>query len=184
MADEVKTEQRKAEIEQRRIDPPDGSYEALIDELREAIEEWAKQQVPDQKYIYVSVQATFTDHVVATIYAGDDYDGVTYSFPYTTGNNGEDVTLGSATQVELVTVIAPADADDEPLGADSRAADGETETPETPAEGDTEADGGEQVTDDGVDKAAEATEEPTKQAELKRKAAALRLTSVTTASGR
>jgi HK97 family phage prohead protease len=162
--------QSKRKVERRSIDPVEGSYEALIDELREAIDAWAEDQLPDAERIYVSVVATFADHVVATIYVDDDYDGVTYSFPYVVSGDGEDVTLGSATQVELELVVTPADADDEGLG--DRSTDTSRETRK----------GQEAVPDTKPEHVG--TEDPPPECgersaqELKRKAAALRLAAV------
>jgi HK97 family phage prohead protease len=102
-------EKIRVRAESRDIEPVPGSFEALSEDLKDALEEWAKGNWPSATWLYVSVNATFTDKVVATFYgSGLDYDGLTYQFAYVINDSGA-ITLGEAVAVDLTLTITPSD---------------------------------------------------------------------------
>lgn len=64
---------------------------------------------------WVSVQATFPDHIIVTRYTGEDRDE--YSFPYTMTDG--DVVLGSPTAVKITETVEPVAAAPEPATPDA-----------------------------------------------------------------
>lgn len=102
--------------DERGVAPVPNSYEAIAQNLVSAIEAWAQDRYGVQ-WLYVTIDATFPDSVVATIYCSAvDWDGVTYQFPYTV--DADDVpTLDEPEQVQLTLTIA------EPSDDDARSAE-------------------------------------------------------------
>ena len=105
----VETREAAQELhEARDIDPVPGSYEAISEGLEDAIEEWAEDNY-GVTWVYVSIDATFPDTVVATVYCSAvDWEGVTFQFPYTVDADDK-ATLGDPEQVQLTLSITPAD---------------------------------------------------------------------------
>jgi HK97 family phage prohead protease len=121
--DETGLETSEPPIYARRMaEPPEDSYEGLIEDLKEAVRDWAGSQYnpsgDPQVYVYVCIEATFSDRVVATVYvSGGDEDGYSWQFPYLYSDDV--VTLGEPKLVDIVEQIVPADADDETGLSDS-----------------------------------------------------------------
>lgn len=91
-------------------EPPDGSYEALSEDIEEAIE---AALIPAGSDGYVCVLATYPTHAVAcvTVFANQmtatDTEQTYYDIPYVASADGETITLGTPVEVELETTFAP-----------------------------------------------------------------------------
>lgn len=96
-----------------------GSYQETIDALNRALEKrfCKKKDKGDDSggvptHGWVNVQATYPDHVIATVYK-DGSPGESYRTPYTF--DGEDVELGESEEVRLTVVVTPEE-DEKPAG--------------------------------------------------------------------
>lgn len=98
-----------------------GSYQETIDALTRALDKrFCKKKDKDKgddaggvpSHGWVNVQATYPDHVIATVYK-DGSAGESYRTPYTF--NGEDIELGESEEVRLTVVVTPED-DEKPAG--------------------------------------------------------------------
>ena len=93
-----------------------GSHQELNAALNEALRDrFCKKRDKDKGHRtgWVSIQATYPDHVVATVYDDLDGEGESYRVPYTF--DGEAVDLGKAEEVTLTVVVSP-EKGEEPAG--------------------------------------------------------------------
>jgi len=87
-----------------------GSYEERQEELREALNDLHAADLARRlDYSYLCIVATFEDRVVYTLWI-DGNDDATYQRPYSF--DGDEVTLGDATPVEVEEVVTVAPAGD------------------------------------------------------------------------
>jgi HK97 family phage prohead protease len=93
-------------------EPPEGSYEALSEDIGEAIEDALSPTVPgmggagmDQRP-WVCIIATYLTHAVAMVMTPDG-ESTYYDYPYVASADGETITLGAPTEVEAETTFSP-----------------------------------------------------------------------------
>jgi len=90
-----------------------GSHQELNAALNQALrDEFCPQKDKDKDKAprgWVSIQATYPDHVIATVYEDHDDDGKSYRVPYTF--DGDEAKLGKAQEVTLSVVVSPEEAE-------------------------------------------------------------------------
>lgn len=84
-------------------EPPDGSFEALSEDLADAFQ---AQQVPAGTEGYCWVLATWSNHFIACLSLGMSEDATYWDVPYVVNADGS-ITLGTATEVDEVTTFVP-----------------------------------------------------------------------------
>lgn len=85
-------------------EPPEGSYEALSEDIGEA---FRATQLAAGVEAYVYVVATYPTHAIVSVCTMDGDEPTFWDAPYVVGADGETVTLGTPRQVEAETTFAP-----------------------------------------------------------------------------